>query len=324
MLYRVRGTARHPLPLEFEPRALHISSRDVRTPGCPDFRTPEPGANFSSHHTEILTRMPEFDRRTLGSISDEELLALELDEDLPIDDWMAVEKERSRREERRRRSAARGNATPVDNPAVSRPRGEVHEDDRIREALNQLRALLVPGEMIDAYAVQRRLFALTHRRVVVCATSGRFISLSRGVFGGYVPYDIRWQDLDDASISAGIFGASLTLTSLASDDLASSGNAGRTVRIEGLRKEQAQQVYTLCQAQEQAWREKRRVRDLDELRAQSGGVNLSGALSGAAANLVAAGGDPTERLRQAKQMLDDGLITDAEYETIKARVVDGL
>ena len=42
--------------------------------------------------------MPQFDRKTLGSISDEELLALELDEDLPIDDWMAVEKERSRRE----------------------------------------------------------------------------------------------------------------------------------------------------------------------------------------------------------------------------------
>ena len=53
-------------------------------------------------------------------------------------------------------------------------------------------------------------------------------------------------------------------------------------------------------------------------------MNLGGALSGAAASLVAAGGDPTERLRQAKQMLDDGLITDAEYETIKARVVDGL
>jgi hypothetical protein len=269
--------------------------------------------------------MPEFDRRTLGSISDEELLALELDEDLPIDDWMAVEKERGRREERRRREATRASVTPVATPAVPRPRGEVLEDPRIKEALAQLRALLVPGETIGAYAVQRRLFALSHRRVVVCATSGRFISLSRGVFGGFVPYDVRWQDLDDASISAGIFGASLTIKSLASDDLPTQGTAGRTVRIDGLRKEQAQQVYTLCQAQEQAWREKRRVRDLDELRAQSGGVNIGGgALSGAAANLVNAGGDPTERLRKAKEMLDDGLITDAEYESIKARVVDGL
>jgi len=268
--------------------------------------------------------MPEFDRRTLGSISDEELLALELDEDLPIDDWMAVEKERGRREERRRRESARA-STPTATPAVTRPRGEVLEDPRIKEALAQLRALLVPGETIGAYAVQRRLFALTHRRVVVCATSGRFISLSRGVFGGFVPYDVRWQDLDDASISAGVFGASLTIKSLASDDLPTHATGGRTVRIDGLRKEQAQQVYTLCQAQEQAWREKRRVRDLDELRAQSGGVNIGGgALTGAAANLVNAGGDPTERLRKAKEMLEDGLITDAEYESIKARVVDGL
>jgi hypothetical protein len=268
--------------------------------------------------------MPQFDRRTLGSISDEELLALELDEDLPIDDWMAVEKERGRREERRRREAARADAAPRVSPVFTRLRGEVLEDFRVKDALDQLRALLVPGETIGAYAVQRRLFALTHRRIIVCATSGRFISLSRGLFGGYVPYDVRWQDIDDASISAGVFGASLTITSLASDDLASRGNVGRTVRIEGLRKEQAQQVYTLCQAQEQAWREKRRVRDLDELRAQSGGVNIGAGLTGAAANLVAAGGDPTDRLRKAKQMLDDGLITDSEFETIKARVVDGL
>jgi hypothetical protein len=271
--------------------------------------------------------MPEFDRRTLGSISDDDLLALELDKSLPIDDWMAVERERGRREERRRREAERSRSTPS-APGMTAARltsaTEANEDPRVQDALAQLRSLLVPGETIGAYAVQRRLFALFQRRIVVCATSGRFISLTRGVFGGYMPYDVRWQDLDDATISAGIFGASLTITTLASDDLASRGNVGRTVRIGGLRKGQAQQVYTLCQAQEQAWREKRRVRDLDELRAQSGGVNIGAALTGAAASVASGGGDPTERLRKAKQMLDDGLITDTEYESIKARVVDGL
>jgi len=270
--------------------------------------------------------MPQFDPRTLSSISDEDLLALELDTDLPINEWMAVEKERGRREERRRREAERARATPVTpTPAVSRATAGRDEDYRVRDALDQLRALLVPGESIGAYAVQRRLFALSHRRIIVCATSGRFISLSRGLFGGYTPHDVRWQDLDDATITAGIFGATLSITTLADPDLATRGAAGRTMRIEGLRKDQAQQVYTICQAQEQSWREKRRVRDLDELRAQSGGVNIgSGALTGAAAAVAGAGGDPTERLRKAKQMLDDGLITDAEYETIKARVVDGL
>jgi hypothetical protein len=264
--------------------------------------------------------MPSFDPKTISSISDEELLALELDKSLPIDQWMQVERERGRREDRRRREAQRAAVTP---PAGAHAVG-AEEDYRVREALAQLRALLVPGETMGAYAVQRRLFALTHRRLVVCATSGRFISLSRGIFGGYVPFDVRWQDLDDASITAGIFGATLTIRSLASEDMASRGMAAHAVQITGLRTAQAQQVYTICQAQEQAWREKRRVRDLDELRAQSGGVQIGAGYAGAAAGLASAAGDPTERLRKAKQMLDDGLITDAEYESIKARVVDGL
>ena len=269
--------------------------------------------------------MPQFDPKTLTSISDEDLLALELDKDLPINEWMQVERERGRREERRRRQAERGTATPAGgSPSLAGALRGIEEDYRVRDALAQLRALLVPGETIGAYAVQRRLFALVRRRIIVCATSGRFVSLTRGLFGGYTPVDVRWQDLEDASITAGIFGATLTITVLADPDLATRGTAGRTVRIEGLRKEQAQQVYTICQAQEQQWREKRRVRDLDELRAQSGGVNIGAGLTGAAATVANAGGDPSERLRKAKQMLDDGLITDAEYDTIKARVVDGL
>ena len=271
--------------------------------------------------------MPQFDPRTLSSISDEDLLALELDKDLPIEEWMQVERERGRREERRRREAERARMTPAPpGMAAARPTSatERQEDARIQDALAQLRALLVPGETMGAYAVQRRLFALSHRRLVVCATSGRFISLSRGIFGGYVPYDVRWQDLEDASISAGIFGATLTIRSLATEDMASRGQVAHTVQIAGLRKEQAQQVYTLCQAQEQAWREKRRVRDLDELRAQSGGVQIGGVGGSAAAGLASTDGDPTERLRKAKEMLDDGLISDAEFESIKARVVGGL
>ncbi|MEO8563578.1 MAG: PH domain-containing protein [bacterium] len=271
--------------------------------------------------------MSEFDPASLPSKSDDELAELELDKSLPIDAWMAVEKERGKREERRRREAERSRITPAAPGATAaRPTAatEAHEDERIQDALAQLRALLVPGETMGAYAVQRRLFALVRRRIVVCATSGRFISLTRGLFGGYTPHDVRWQDLDDATVSAGIFGATLSITSLASDDLASRGRTGSRVLIEGLRKEQAQQVYTLCQAQEQAWREKRRVRDLDELRAQSGGVQIGGAFPGSAASSLPSGGDPTDRLRRAKQMLDDGLITDTEYESIKARVVDGL
>ena len=67
------------------------------------------------------------------------------------------------------------------------------------------------------------------------------------------------------------------------------------------------------------------VRDLDELRAESGGVQFGNMpVAGGSVAAPSAGGDPTERLRRAKQMLDDGLISDTEYESIKARVVDNL
>jgi len=198
-------------------------------------------------------------------------------------------------------------------------------DPGLHRGLAELQGILVPGERLLAYAVERRLFALTHRRTIVGATSGRFVALYRGLFGGYTPFDVRWQDLHDVRIRAGIFGADLTITSLAAEDLATRDSPGGSMMFRGLDKAQAQQVYRLCQGQEQSWREKRRVRDIDEMRAGSGGVHIgttSGQPRGASA--VPADDDPTARLRRAKEMLESGLITDTEYESIKARVVDGL
>jgi hypothetical protein len=191
-------------------------------------------------------------------------------------------------------------------------------------ALEALRTLLIPGEALESWAVQRRLFALTHRRRLVAATSGRLLSVSRGLFGGFSTEDIRWQDLDDAQLRVGIMGATLTVTAFASTDLASaSPGTAHTLVFPGLRKAEAQAVYRACQAQEQAWREKRRVRDLEELRAKSGGIQLAGG-----APLSAAGGDdarqPAARLQRAREMLQQGLMTDAEFEQVKSRILGDL
>lgn len=191
-----------------------------------------------------------------------------------------------------------------------------HEDDDLREARKILQSMLVPGESILAFAVQRRLFALSHRRVMVAATTGRLLGISRGLIGGFTPIDLRWQDLKNVRIEAGVFGSDLTITGLSQPDLASSGT-DITMTFEGLRKEEAQAIYRACQSQEQAWREKRRLRELEELRAQSGGFQATTPpLSGEPDEA-----DPMERLRRAKSMLDQGLISDAEYETVKARIV---
>jgi hypothetical protein len=88
----------------------------------------------------------------------------------------------------------------------------------------------------------------------------------------------------------------------------------------GLRKDEAQAVYRICQAQEQSWREKRRVRDLDELRAKSGGIQL-GQTPVAGGTAGEADRTPAARLERARDMLQKGLITDAEFEQIKAKIV---
>jgi Short C-terminal domain/Bacterial PH domain len=195
------------------------------------------------------------------------------------------------------------------------------EDSRLQAALAQLQGLLVPGETLQTYAVQSRLFALTKRRVLVGATTGRLIALYRNLFGGYRVNDLRWQDLKDVRLNVGIFGADISVTVLDQSDLASGEQTGGSLLLHGLRKDQAQAVYRTCQAQEQAWREKRRVRDLEELRAKSGGLQLGSSGLGSPA---AGETDPVERLKAAKEMLANGLITDAEYEAIKAKVVSGL
>jgi hypothetical protein len=200
---------------------------------------------------------------------------------------------------------------PADNLALS-------------TALATLQGLLTSGETLEAWAAQRRLYALAHRRALIAATSGRFIWLKRRLFGGYDSSDIRWQDLKETRISAGIIAADLTLVAQSSSDLNIGAEVNRVWSFDGLHKDQAQAMYRICQQHDQVWREKRRVRELEELRAKSGGVQISGASPGYGSDAAGAESEPARRLRQAREMLEAKLITDSEFESIKAKIVSGL
>jgi hypothetical protein len=194
----------------------------------------------------------------------------------------------------------------------------------LNSALATLRGLLTTGETLEAWAVQHRLYALTHRRMCIAASSGRFISLTRRLLGGYESADIRWQDLKETRISAGILAADLTLVAQSSSDLNIGSEVNRVWTFSGLRKDQAQAMYRICQQHDQVWREKRRVRELEELRAKSGGVQIGAGQSAYSGADAGAESEPTRRLRQAREMLEAKLISDSEFESIKAKIVSGL
>lgn len=198
----------------------------------------------------------------------------------------------------------------VDTTAITEP--------ELEKPLGELRSVLIPGETLEAFAIQRRVYALLHRRLLVAATSGRLVVLTRKLLGGFDVATIRWQDLEEITLRVGVISAELAVRAGKATDLASLATHGSQVVLKGLRKDQGQAVYRICQSQDQAWRERRRVRELEELRARSGGIQVS---SGPALGTGAADGDAVRRLTEAKQLLDAKLITDAEYEAIRAKIV---
>jgi len=198
-------------------------------------------------------------------------------------------------------------------------------EPRVAEMLVSLNSILIEGETLQAWAIQRRIFALTGRRALVAVTSGRLIIMLRRLLGGFNLMDFRFQDLREVRIGVGIFGASLSFSTGTPSDLCIASAHDRRLVCLGLRKQQAREAYRVCQAEEQAWREKRRIRELEEMRARSGAVRISTAGDTFAPPTPGLqSSDPMQRLQSARQMLETKLISDAEFESIKARIVNQL
>jgi hypothetical protein len=202
------------------------------------------------------------------------------------------------------------------------------EGGPIARALQQVTALLTAGESLQAVAIQRQYVYLLERsrRKIVAATPARLIVMHRRVFGGFDVFDVRWQDLESAHISEGTFGATLTFTvrdanhAMLVKDMAGGGS----LRVPCLRKTPAQEVYRLCQSQERSWREKNRVREMEELRAKAGGIQIGPSAAAPPGGASAADPDALTRLERASEMLKKGLISETDYESVKAKILSAL
>jgi hypothetical protein len=209
----------------------------------------------------------------------------------------------------------------ADVPAPRAAAAEVEKrPDRIAKVLAKLHSVLMSGEIAKESVLQLRLWALTHRRSLVVMTDRRIIFFHRGLLGGFDMSDFQWQDVRNAHVKEHILPAWLGA------DLIIVATDGRRVKMSGLDSGKARKIYAYAQSQEQAWREKNRIREIEELRAKSGGITLSGAASpvGAQAAPPTGAADMTRKLKEAKELLDCGAISDAEFETIKARYLNSL
>lgn len=191
---------------------------------------------------------------------------------------------------------------------------------RIARAIEKLRSVLTTGEVVREGVFQLRLWALTHRRSLVATTNRRIIFFRRGLLGGFDMTDFQWQDVKNAHIKEHFFPAYIGA------DLIIDSADGRRMKMAGLNSDKARKIYAFAQEQEQAWREKNRIREIEELRAKSGGITLNGAGGPIAAASAAAAyaEDMSKKLKEAKELLDCGAISDVEFETIKARFLNNI
>lgn len=186
-------------------------------------------------------------------------------------------------------------------------------DARFQKAQAKLQSILMKDESIIASGLQQRLFALFSRRMLVAITSSRLIEIRRSLLGGFDMKDYQWKDLHDARVSENIipniFGAKLDLVVRSGND---------NITIDGLPSTVASTIYSHAQAQEQEWEEKNRIRDLEEKRAMSGAsvVNVGGQGMPKPEE-----GDLFASLEKAKKLLDTGVISDAEYQELKAKII---
>jgi hypothetical protein len=189
-------------------------------------------------------------------------------------------------------------------------------EERAAVAEEKLKSTLMQHETVVVSGLQLRIGALLSRRLLVALTNSRAIVISRALLGGFSMRDYQWKDVSDATlrenILPGVFGSRLAVKG---------GQGTAPVVIDALPSNIAGRMYAHAQAEEQAWEEKRRVRALEETRAASGGVIVG------APSMGGVGGGPgvsmLEALDRARKLFDSGAISDAEYQELKSKILNG-
>ena len=192
--------------------------------------------------------------------------------------------------------------------------------NRSRKAMEKLDGTLMKDEKIIHKGIDKRPFALFSRRSVFAVTNSRIINLQRGLIGGYTMRDYQWKDLKDAKISENVLpdicGSTLTFTFsqfpwiMVYPDLKT-----------------ASDIYKVAQLQEQAWEEKRRIREMEETRAQAGGISIGNTATPSPTRSTSnndksmSTSDIADELLKIKELLDKGILSDVEFQEMKSKIL---
>ena len=196
-----------------------------------------------------------------------------------------------------------------------------NSEKRIEKAFINLRDILMNDESILVEGIDKRIFALFNRRQAFAITNSRVIKLERPLLGGYKMIDFQWKDLKDAQISENVF------RSICGSTLSFESQDMKLVVYPDSKI--SSKAYKIAQQQEQAWEEKRRIRNMEEKRAEAGGIMIGQSNNQPSLTSKFSEGKDiqyntdqiSEELLKLKDLLDKGILSDAEFQEMKSKIL---
>lgn len=189
---------------------------------------------------------------------------------------------------------------------------EEQDPEVVEQVHPRVQELLTRDEEILYIAVQKFMMGILSNPEAVILTNRRFIVYRRTLTRKVKFEDHLWRHLEDARLDEGRMRATLTLQTI----------KGQKLTIEHLPKEQARKLYAYAQEMEEKSHEERRQRELEDKRAEAGGVVVHTSPESAQPTSSApATEDPVEKLKKLKDMLEADLITAEEFEAKKADIL---
>jgi len=188
-------------------------------------------------------------------------------------------------------------------------------EKREQGAKEKVENSLMEGESLIAFGLEKRLFSLFSRRSCIAITDSRVVYFDRPLFGGFKMVDFQWKDVIDAELSENVlsnwFGANISIRH---------NQPKKNIEI-NITPELANDIYKYAQKQEQSWEEKNRMRKIEEERAKAGGTYITHPGPESRDSSSNSGRSVMDEIKEAKQMLDDDVISDAEFDELKSKIL---
>ncbi len=213
---------------------------------------------------------------------------------------------------------------------------EEQDPKTVEKIYLRLQDLLTTEEEILYIAVQKKPIVNLFPDCVAI-TNKRILFFTPANFGLTIKFlDFVWKDIVDVYTKEEIIGAIFSVKT----------TNGAEMGVDYLPKIQARKLYQYAQERKESEREARRLRDLEEKRAESGSVQYENTLRGAVQQtIVPTATTPvpthitqptpvvqeapkpdelTEKLKKLRMLFDNGLISQEEYNNKKLDLLNDL